>query len=433
MMKIRFLIILVILCLSPEILISQKAITLKECYDGAMSKNSLATEKDIYNSIWQLRDESIAKNWLPTLDANGSFVYNSSVVDLSSALGSLPFPGIGEAIKPLPNEQYRITVDINQVFYDGGVTKNARVLERADLIINEKQSETDMYKLRGQINNYFFNLLLIERQKELLGNYSEIIAKKISAMQSALDNGVITRSDIDVMTSEKIRLAQQIGESEIRKASLLKVLTDLTGIQIDTSTTLLLPALREEISGDLSRPELQLFDLRKEQLAAGMKLTDSKRMPKAFGFATIGYGNPPGNNFFRDEFASYYILGAGIRWNIFDWNKSKNEKEVMALQQNIIDARKTDLADNLKRLLESKKAEIESLNSLIDSDSELIAIRKRITSAAESQYDNGTITASDYLNEINSEKQAMVSYEIHKINLAMAKIEYLNISGNEIE
>jgi hypothetical protein len=60
-MKIRFLTILVIICLSPEILISQKAITLKECYDGAMSKNSLATEKDIYNSIWQLRDESIAK------------------------------------------------------------------------------------------------------------------------------------------------------------------------------------------------------------------------------------------------------------------------------------------------------------------------------------------------------------------------------------
>jgi outer membrane protein TolC len=217
-----------------------------------------------------------------------------------------------------------------------------------------------MYKLRGQINNYYFNLLLIDRQKELLSNYSEIIAKKISSMQSALDNGVITRSDIDVLTSEKIRLAQQIGENEIRKASLLKILTDLTGIQIDTSTRLILPALREKISRELSRPELQLFDLRKEQLAAGMKLTDSKRMPKAFGFATIGYGNPPGNNFFRDEFASYYILGAGIMWNIFDWNKSRNEKEVMSLQQNIIDARKTDLADNLNRLLESKKAEIKA-------------------------------------------------------------------------
>jgi len=83
-----------------------------------------------------------------------------------------------------------------------------------------------------------------------------------------------------------------------------------------------------------------MFDLRKEQLTAGIKLSESKRMPKAFGFATLGYGNPPGSNFFRNEFAPYYILGAGIKWNIFDWNKVKNEKQIVSLQQRIIDDRK---------------------------------------------------------------------------------------------
>lgn len=432
-MKIRLLVTLVIICLAPEILISQKAVTLKECYDAARNRNSLSKEKDIYNSIWRLRDENLSKNWLPTVDANGSFVYNSEVADISNALGSLPIPGIGDAIKPLPNEQYRITVDINQVIYDGGVTKNTRAFEIADLKINEMQTESDLYKLRGQINNYYFSLLLISRQNELLKSYLEIVSKKLSAMQSALDNGVITRSDVDVLTSEKIRLEQQLGEIEIRQAALLRILTDLTGIQIDSSTELILPAFKEEVSGDLSRPELQLFDLRKEQLAAGKKLTESKRLPKAFGFATIGYGNPPGNNFFRDEFASYYVLGAGIKWNIFDWNKGKNDKNVISLQQNIIDARKTDLTDNLNRQLESKKAEISGLTSQLASDSELIVIRKRITASAESQYDNGTITATDYLNEMNSERQALINNEIHKISLAMAQIEYLNISGNEIE
>ena len=83
--------------------------------------------------------------------------------------------------------------------------------------------------------------------------------------------------------------------------------------------------------------------------------------------------------------------------------------------------------------IEAKNAEIESLNSLILTDIELIALRKRITSSAESQYENGTITATELLNEINSEKQALVNYEIHKINLALAKVEYLNICGKEIE
>jgi len=34
---------------------------------------------------------------------------------------------------------------------------------------------------------------------------------------------------------------------------------------------------------------------------------------------------------------------------------------------------------------------------------------------------------------LNSEKEAVINYEIHKINLVMAYVEYLNISGKEIE
>jgi outer membrane protein TolC len=202
---------------------------------------------------------------------------------------------------------------------------------------------------------------------------------------------------------------------------------------MDTSTAPTLPVLPEEITAELSRPELEVFDLRKEQMEASLKIINSRRMPKAFGFATLGYGNPPGNNFFRDEFAPYYILGAGVKWNIFDWSKSKNEKQIVSLQQGIIDSRKNDLTENLNRLLEAKKAEIASLNSLILTDQELISLRKRITASAESQYENGTITATELLNEINAEKLAEINFEIHKINLAMAKVEYMNISGKEIE
>jgi outer membrane protein TolC len=252
-------------------------------------------------------------------------------------------------------------------------------------------------------------------------------------MQSAADNGVILKSDIDVLSSEKIKIEQLLTENEIRKGSILKILSELIGHEIDTATQLILPGQTGELTVELLRPELRIYDLRKEQLAAGMKVIESKRMPKAFGFASLGYGNPPGNNFFKDEFAPYYILGAGVKWNIFDWNKAKNEKQMASIQQGIIENRKNDMTDNLKRLLDSKKAEIESLQSLIKTDDELISLRKRITASAESQYNNGTITATEYLNEMNSERQAVVNFEIHKINLAMARIEYVNISGKEIE
>jgi len=429
--KLLFLIILIFFC--QFILRAQKILTLKECYDMAVSATALSGEKASYSDISKLKDVNLAKGWLPTLDANSSFIYNSSVIDMSSVLGSLPIPGIAGAIKPLPHEQYKITVDINQVIYDGGAIKGARALEKADLSINEKQTEADLYKLRGQINGYYFNLLLLARQKELLNNYLEIIKKRILSMQSAVNNGVIIKSDVDVLSSEKIKIDQQLAENEIRKTSFIKILSDLTGNEIDLSTEFILPSQAEGLSNDLYRPELQLFDLRKEQLAATLKVIESKRMPKAIGFATLGYGNPPGSNFFKNEFAPYYMLGASIKWNIFDWNKSKNEKQMVTLQQGILENRKNDLSDNLKRLLESKNSEISSLKAMIESDTELISLRKKITASAEAQYQNGTITATDYMNELNSERQAMINYEIHKINLAMARIEYMNISGGEIK
>jgi outer membrane protein TolC len=410
---------------------AQEILTLKECYNQAMTANSLAGEKEDYSNIWKLKDANLSKSWLPTLDANASFIYNSDVVDMRSAFAANP--ALSSAIKPLPHEQYKITLDINQVFYDGGAIKGAKAIEKADLSVNEQQTEVDLYKIRGQVNNCYFSLLLLARQKELLNGYLELIDKRLKSMQSALNNGVIIKSDIDVLTSEKILIGQQLGENEIKKTSLISILSDLTGSTVDPQTQFIMPEAGNELSYEISRPELKVFDLRKEQLNAGLNVIRSKRMPKAFGFATLGYGNPPGSNFFKDEFAPYYILGADVKWNIFDWNKAKNEKQQIKIQQDITENRKTDLTDNLKRMLQSKNAEITSLQSLIEKDSELIAIRKRITAAADSQYENGTITATDYLNELNSERQAVINFEIHKINLAMARIEFLNISGKEIE
>jgi len=432
-MKRRILIFLGLGILACQGMSGQRIITLKECYERAYAAAPISAEKGIYDNIWQIKDKNLSKGWLPSLDANGSLVYNSSVVDMTDVIGALPVPGIADLIKPLPHEQYKITVDINQMIYDGGSIKSARALEKADLQINEKQNETDLYKLRGQINSYYFNLMLLDRQKELIQNYLQLINKKISSLNSAAENGVILKSDIDVLSSEKIKLEQQLTENGIRKIALLKILSDLTGSEIDASVQFVTPQTGEELSNELTRPELQIFDLRREQLDASLNLIKSKRMPKAFGFATLGYGNPPGSNFFKDEFAPYYILGAGVKWNIFDWNKSKNERQIVSLQQNFIDSRKEDLTDNLKRLLDAKEAEIKSIESLLLTDNELISLRKRISSAAESQYENGTITATEYLNELNSENQARINYEIHKINLAMARVEYLNISGKEIK
>lgn len=422
-----------LLLLLPTLAHSQTVLTLKQCYEAAYTATPLSAEKQNYSSMWELKDKNLVKGWLPTLDANGTFVYNSEVVDMSGMLGALPLPGIADALQPLPHEQYKLTLDINQPIYDGGAIRGARAAEKAGMLVNEKQTEVDLYQLRGQINTYYFNIMLLDKQKVLLEDFLTLINKRISSFNSALASGMLLKSDMDVLVAEKIKLEQQLTENRNRKTSLMKILSNITGIALDDSMALMMPATSKKLTGELTRPELQLFDLRKEQLDASRQLISSKRMPKAFAFATLGYGNPPGNNFFRDEFDSYYTVGAGLKWNVFDWNKARNEKQVVTLQQDIIDSRKTDLTNNLNRLLEAKSAEITTLESMLQTDAELIAIRKRISERAASQYENGTITATEYMNELNAEKQALINAEIHQVNLAMAMVEYMNISGKEIE
>jgi outer membrane protein TolC len=430
-MKIKLSLIVMIMFITAGMIFPQKNISLKECYDLAMKKSSLAGEADAYSNISKLNDENLKKAWLPTLDANANATYNSDVVDFSKTLGAIP--GLSKVLTPMPNDQYKLTLDINQVIYDGGAIRSGRAIEKINQNINRKQTETDLYKLREQINMYYFNVMLLDRQKDILNKYLGLIKKRISAMQSAAENGTLLKSDIDVLASEKLKVEQQITENELRKDAFLKILSDLTGDTIDTATIFMLPVQTQALKNELQRPELQLFDLSKEKLTASLQMEQSKRMPKAFGFATFGYGKPPGQDFFKDTFSPYYIVGGGIKWNIFDWNKVKNQKEIIALQWGIIENRKQDLTDNLKRLLESKNSEISSLKALIESDNEMISLRKKISVSAESQYGNGVITATEYMNELNAEQQAEINAEIHKISLALAKIEYLNISGNEIQ
>lgn len=425
-------IVFLILILLSHTAYGQDQVTLSECYDLAEANTGLLREKDNYALISGLKDENLRKNHMPSLDLGGTFLYNSSVIDMGSTLGNLPFPGIADAISPMPHEQYRLTLEVNQVIYDGGAVKNARALGQADLAISQKETETGLRRIRDEVTSYFFSILILSRQEEVLNNYLDVLNKKTVALQSAIDNGAALRTDLDVLSSGKIELEQQISENRIKKNALIRILSDLTGKPIDPSSQFVLPGLSSSLSWELRRPEIDLIDLGINRLDAVAATVGSQRMPKAFGLATLGYGNPPGNNFLRDEFAPYYVLGAGLKWNIFDWNRTKNEKEILAVQKTILQDRKNDLSDNLKRLLDAKKAEIDGLNSLLATDIELIALRKRITAAAGSQYQNGTITATEYLSEMNAENQALLNHEIHKINLSLAMVRFMNISGQEI-
>jgi outer membrane protein TolC len=406
----------------------QKTVTLWQCYDSAAVATPLSGEGVLYSEVSALRDKNLSSAWLPALDINGSFVYNSDILDIAQIYGQLPVPP--EVIPSIPNEQYRATFDVSQVIWDGGVTRSARAVEQVVNELNLKQNEADVYRLREQVNNYYFSALLVSNQIEVTGVLITDLDGRISEASSGVTNGVVTPVTLDILQAEKIKAGQQLTELIRRRQSLVSALEQITGMTGLQDAIFTLPDIT--ISGDevIDNPDMQLFEVRSRQLEMSKDLLKSQRMPKAFGFAQAAYGNPPGSNFFSETADFYYSVGAGFKWNIFDWNKNSNERKSLSVQQQLIEIRRSAAEESLQRLLTIKMAEITALREAAEQDTELISIRRKIAGVAASQLKNGTITASQYLTELNNEKQAVISAAIRQIGISRAEVDYIYITGN---
>ena len=53
-------------------------------------------------------------------------------------------------------------------------------------------------------------------------------------------------------------------------------------------------------------------------------MLDKSRLPNVSGFAQAGYGKP-GYNPFSEDFSDYYMIGIRFRWNIYDWDVTKQD------------------------------------------------------------------------------------------------------------
>ena len=405
----------------------QQVVTLWQCYDAAAAATPLAKERDIYTELSSLRDQNLTASYLPGMDINGSYAYYSDIPDIEAIYGSLPIPpGTAPAI---PHQFYKATLDISQVIWDGGVTRSAREVEEVIRELNMKQNEAAIYQLHDQINSYYFSMLLAASQAEVTGVLISELDARMKEALSGVRNGVVPQVTVDILNAEKIKAEQMLVEIRHRLDAFRKALGQITGMTFAGDDAFLLP--EPVITGEetIDNPDIRLFDVRKRQLGATMNLLKSQRMPKAFGFAQAGYGLPPGNNFFSEVPDPYYSVGVGIKWTIFDWNKTSNERKSVTLQQQLLDINKSATEESLQRVLTVKMAEIEALREAGGRDEELIMIRQKIAAVSASQLKNGTITASEYLTELNGEKQAVISAAVRKINIARAEVEYINITG----
>ena len=178
-----------------------------------------------------------------------------------------------------------------------------------------------------------------------------------------------------------------------------------------------------------NRPEFKLFDLKDASLEAGKELTGRKRMPVLYAFGQTGYGKP-GYNMMSETWDFYYMVGAGIKWNIWDWNATGHEKQVIENQQMILKNQKATFTRELSSQLVQEEAKIEQYRKSMELEEQVLELQGEISENAASRLSNGTITATDYVTELNKESLARNKLATQRIRLTQSITNYLTIQGN---
>lgn len=399
-------------------------LTLVDCQQKARVNYPLLKQKDLLQQTNDLSIENIGKAYLPTIEFNAQTSYQSTVI-------VIPFEIPGQETPVFPNDHYQFTLDVKQTIYDGGAAKDQKKIQEATLQTDQQKVEVELYKLRQQVNAIYFAVLLGDKTIAQLNLTKEDLQKKLDQVNVTVKNGAVLQSNADQIKSEILKTEQKITEAKSLKHAYVKSLSMLINDTLDAENVLLqTPSEGSQIPfyNISQRPDLILLQQQQVNLEAMKGLTKAKTTPKFGAFAQLGYSKP-GLDPFSTIFDPYYLAGLKLSWNIWNWNASKNERQIYSIQQDMLDQQMETLDVNVKLQAIQQQEEMTKLRTLIEQDQQLIDLRKKISKTASTQVDNGVITVTDYLAQVNAEYQAELSLTTHQLQLAYAYVNYETTLG----
>ena len=402
-------------------LFSQEKLSLETCYSLLNKNYPLAKQNALLANQNELDLASIATKKLPKIELAAQTTYQSDVTQMPISIPNL-------TVEPPNKDQYKATLSINQLIYNGGLIDATTKVSEANLKAQQKQVEVNLYQLKKQVNSYYFSILLFNEKLDLLTSKETLLKAKLKEVHAGIKFGVLLPTSDSVLEAELLKIKQQFEEINLTKNSLIKSLSQLIGAPISTTSEFETPIVLTDFNSNITRPELELFELKKESIKTSENLISKQNVPNLMGFATGGYGNP-GLNMLDNSFQTFYQVGVKLNWNIFDWNSNKKQRESLLINKDIVTNEQEVFQLNTTIELQQKQTDINKFSSLINSDKEIIELRKKILKSAESQLKNGVITSSAYITEITNLFEAENSLSTHKIEMLLAKANYNIIKG----
>ena len=331
----------------------------------------------------------------------------------------------------LPLASGKAYVEANYLIADGGINEALRTQKMAELAISEQGLEVDRYRLHERVIHLFAGILLQGEQLELLAITQSDLEARRSVLEAGLANGVVLESEVAQLRVRELELSGQQANLRYRIEGMLNTLRSLTGAELTQETELILPALGDEaMVPALERAELGLFQAQRQAIGSQESLIAAQRRPKVGVFAQAGLGYPNPLNLFDNGIAPYGIGGVNFQWAITDWKRQQHQREVMNLRMQQLNNQEATFRFNIDAQTGEYLAEVERLESLLETDDEVVALQAEILSQLSAQLEHGVITANDYLIRANAELAARQQKALHEVQLIQNRLLFLHQRGH---
>lgn len=391
---------------------AQETITIEQCYQWSRENYPLIKKQELIKKAEQYTTENALKGWLPQVNITAQATYQNDVTQFPVKLPNMN-------VEPLSKDQYKVFADVSQTIYDGGNIRNQKNLAKIQSEVQNIQTEVELDKLKERINQIYFGILLTDKQLLQLKLTKSDINEGIKKAEAQLKNGVIFRSNLDVLKAELVKLEQREIELKSVKQSFSQMLSYFIKKSLDENTQLQTPE-KTLVTETNNRSELKLFDAQKSLIETQKKLINTKNTPKLGAFFQGGYGKP-GFNMLKNEFDTFYIAGVRLNIPITGFYTKKNDLQLLDNQSQDIEIQRENFLFNQNFTEIQQKNDLDKIQNLIDKDDELITLRKSIKKASLAQLENGVITTNDYLREVTAEEQAILTKITHEIQYLLTQ------------
>lgn len=402
----------------------QDSIDLGYCLMMASERSPINRQIQIAAEGRDLKIKNLNSSWLPSIGIQAQANYNSETINFSDLMEGIPV-----SLPEIPLDQYKVWAEINQTLFDGGATAAQKAVEQSVYRTETQQTEVDLYRLKQQVLQVYFSLLLLDKNREVLAVSLDGLRDRVDVLQTGLENGVVLPEDLMTMQAEVLRMEQLVAEANLSRQSLIHHLSVLVDTILPADPVLRLPAEPVSLTEQVDRPEYALFDQKLTIFDASKKLVTAADMPRVFAFSQVAYGRP-GYNMISDRFHDFYSVGIGIKWDFLHYGNSRRQKKLLDLQKDMVDVQRESFDDQLTIQLKAEKNNVSKYGDLVAKDEEILKLRKEITASNFSRLNHGVISATDYIAELNREILANLQLEQHRLQRLQASYNYLFLQGD---